>query len=207
MGEAGLVERVAHRADPSVHHVGGGNDVAAGFGLEDRLAAQERHGLVVLDIAGSDHPVMAMRGERVERHVAQHAKSGQGLFQSRDRTADQIAGVERLAAFFILERGGHRREHRNRRNAESSGFSGGVDKGRDRQAKDTGHRRDRRLMAFVMDKDRPNQIARCQYTLGDELARPSIAAVAPQPEARVGGERRQKLGHRSPRKEQRMPAK
>ena len=63
-------------ADPPVHHVRRGDDVAAGLGLHHRLAAQERHGLVILDIAGADHPVMAVRSERVERHVAQDAKIG-----------------------------------------------------------------------------------------------------------------------------------
>ena len=105
-GEPGFVERLAHRADAPVHHVGGGDDVAAGLGLHHRLAAQDRHGLVILDIAVADHPVMAVRGERVERHVAQHAEIGQRFFQRGDRAADEIAGVERLAAFCILERGG-----------------------------------------------------------------------------------------------------
>ena len=102
---------------------------------------------------------MAVRGERVERHVAQHAEIGQRFLQRGHRAADQIAGVERLAAFFILERGGHRREHRDRRNAERGGLAGGVDQCRDRQAKDAGHRGDRLLTALVMDEDRPDQIA------------------------------------------------
>ncbi len=72
--------------------------------LHHRLAAQDRHGLVVLDIAGADDAVMAVRGERVERHVAQHAEIGQRLLQRRDRPADEVVGVERLAAFRILKR-------------------------------------------------------------------------------------------------------
>jgi hypothetical protein len=50
-------------------------------------------------------------------------------------------------------------------------------------------------MAFIMDKDRPDQIACGQYAFGDELARPRIAAVAPQTRLRVRGERRQECGH------------
>ena len=195
MGEAGLVERVAHRADPAVHHVGGGDDVAAGSRLHHRLAAQDRHGLVVLDIAGADDAVMAVRGERVERHVAQHAEAGQRLLQRRDRPTDEVVGVERLAAFRILKRGRHHRENRDRRDAELGRLAGGIDQRRDRQAEDAGHRGDRRLMALVMDKNRPDQIAGGQHILGDQLARPGVAAVAPQPQARVGGERRQERGH------------
>ena len=195
MGEAGFVERGAHRTDPPVHHVGRGDDVAAGLGLHHRLPLQDRHGLVIVDIAVADHAVMAVRGERVERHVAQHADLGHRVLQRGDRAADEIVGVHRLAALFVLQRRRHRREHRDRRDAERGRLASGVDQGRDRQAKNAGHRGDRLLAAVVVDKDRPDQIARGQHVLGDELARPRVAPVAAQPEARIGGERRQKLGH------------
>ena len=90
---------LAHRTDPPVHHVRGRDDVAAGAGLDDRLPLQDLDGLVILDIAVADDPVMAVRGERVERHIAQHAELGQRLLQRRDRAADEIAGVDRVAAF------------------------------------------------------------------------------------------------------------
>ena len=47
--EAGLVERLADRADPPVHHVGRRDHVAAGLGLDQRLPGQHREGLVVDD--------------------------------------------------------------------------------------------------------------------------------------------------------------
>ena len=51
--EAGLVERVADRADPAVHHVRRRDDVAAGLGLHQGLAHQDRDGLVVVDMTPS----------------------------------------------------------------------------------------------------------------------------------------------------------
>src|ERR1700730_4237193 len=50
-------------------------------------------------------------------------------------------------------------------------------------------------MPLVMDKDRPDQVARRQHRLGDELARPRIATVAPQARLRIGGERREERSH------------
>ena len=193
--EPGPVERLAHRADPPVHHVGGCDDVAAGLGLHDGLPPQDLDGLVIGDIAVANDPVMAVRGERVERHVAQHAELRHGFLQRRHGAADEIAGVQRLVAFGILQMRRHRRENRDGRNAELGGLSGGIDECRDRQSEDTRHRRNRLLMAFIMDKDRPDQVARGQHAFGDKLARPRIAAVAAQTRLRVGGERRQKCGH------------
>ena len=164
-------------------------------GLDDRLPLQDRDRLVVFDIAVADHAVMAVRRERVERHVAQHAELGQGLFQRGDRAADEIAGIDRVAAFRILEGVRHRRKDSDRRDTELGGLAGGIDQCRDRQAEDIRHRRDRRLAALVMDKDRPDQVARRQHCLGDQLARPCIAPVAAQPGLRIGGEGRQERCH------------
>ena len=140
---------------------------------------------------------MPVRGERVERHVAQHADLGHRLLQRRDGAADQIVGVDRLAAVGVLERRVDRREHRDRRDAERGGLAGGVDQRRDRDggtrpaSASTGAR-----PCFVMDEDRPDQVAGGQHALGDELARPGVAAVAPQARGRVGRQRRQVgLGH------------
>ena len=102
MREAGLVEGVPDGTHPPVHHIGGGDDVAAGARLNHRLLPKDLDGLVVLDIAVANDPVMPVRGERVERHIAQHAQLGQRLLQGRNRAADQIAGVERVAALRIL---------------------------------------------------------------------------------------------------------
>src|SRR5207237_636839 len=73
--------------------------------------------------------------------------------------------------------------------------SGSVDERRDRQAEDVRHRRDRRPVALVMDKDRPDQVSSGQHRLRDQLARPGLAAVPPQTRRRIGGQRRQEQSH------------
>ena len=92
---------------------------------------QDLDRLVVLDIAVADHPVMPVRGERVERHVAEDAELGQRLFQRRDGVADEIAGIDGIAAFGILEGVGHGRKDRDRRDAELRRLAGRVDQRRD----------------------------------------------------------------------------
>ncbi len=139
---------------------------------------------------------MAMRGERVERHVAQHAEIGQSLFQRADGAADQVVRVERLLALGVLQRRIDRRKHRDGRNAELGGLARGVDQCRDRQPPGAGHRVDRGAAVFVMHEDRPDQIAGGKKVLGDQLARPRIAAVAPEPRGRIGRQRREEgLAH------------
>src|SRR3546814_14198081 len=44
--------------------------VASGLGLHERLLEQHVYGLVVEDFLAAHHPVMAVRGVGVERHVA-----------------------------------------------------------------------------------------------------------------------------------------
>ena len=68
--EAGLVEAFADGGDAPVHHVGGGDDVGAGLGLEHGLADQERDRLVVEDPLALHHAVMAVAGIGVEGDVA-----------------------------------------------------------------------------------------------------------------------------------------
>ena len=45
-----------------------------------------------------DQPVMAVAGEGIERHVAEHAEIGKLLLDRAHRLADQIVRVERLAS-------------------------------------------------------------------------------------------------------------
>ena len=60
-------------ADAAVHHVGGREDIAAGLGLDERLADQDLDRPVVVDLAVDQQPVMAVAGIGVERHIADHA--------------------------------------------------------------------------------------------------------------------------------------
>jgi hypothetical protein len=134
---------------------------------------------------------MAVRGEWVERHVAQHAKTGQCLFQRGDGATDEVFGVDRLVPLRVLQRRIDRRKHGDGRNAERRGLARGIDERRDRQAERVGHRRHRRPPVPVMHEYRPDQVAGGQHALGDQFARPRIAAVAAQTARRVRRERRQ----------------
>ncbi len=93
----------ADRADPAVHHVGGRDDVAAGLGLHQRLLHQHGDGLVVEDRAVAHQAVVAVAGVGIERHVAQHADLRHRFLDGADRLADQIVGIERLAAVLVAQ--------------------------------------------------------------------------------------------------------
>ncbi len=79
------LERAADRADAAVHHVARRDDVDAGGGLDQRLARQHRHRLVVEDVAGVvDQAVLAMRGVRIEGDVG-HQRRARGSAPSARR--------------------------------------------------------------------------------------------------------------------------
>ena len=84
--------------DAPVHHVGGRDDVGAGLGLEQRLADQERDGLVVEDALALHHAVMAVAGIGVEGDVGDDADLRHGLLDLAHGAADQVAAVQRLGA-------------------------------------------------------------------------------------------------------------
>ena len=71
----GAFQRRAHRADTSVHHVGGGHDIGAGRRMRQRLIDQHLDGLIVQYVAGLvDKAVLPMAGEGVERDVGNDAQ-------------------------------------------------------------------------------------------------------------------------------------
>ena len=77
MHQAGRFERLPDRLDPSVHHVRGRNNVGARIGVRAGLPHQGFHGDVVEHVAAVvDDAVLAVGGERVERHVGDHAELG-----------------------------------------------------------------------------------------------------------------------------------
>ena len=81
-----LLQRLTDRGDAPVHHVAGRDDVDAGLGLHQRLLHQHRHGFVVHDVAGFarvrvQQPVLAVAGERVQRHVGHHTEFREAVLQ------------------------------------------------------------------------------------------------------------------------------
>ena len=100
--EAFGVERLADRADPPVHHVGGRDDVGAGARLVERLARENLDRLVVEDgelaRSGLAHePVVAVAGVGVERDVGDEAKLGKLALDRAAGAADEIVLVESFA--------------------------------------------------------------------------------------------------------------
>ena len=71
--EAAGVERVADGADAPVHHVGRGDDVGAGGGLQDGRRATCATVSSLTIIAVAQNAVMAMAGERIERDIGDDA--------------------------------------------------------------------------------------------------------------------------------------
>ena len=63
LGEPGVVERLADRADASVHHVAGRDDVGAGLRLRDGGAGEQLERRVVVDDTARERT---------------HARSGRG---------------------------------------------------------------------------------------------------------------------------------
>ena len=183
----------ADRADPPVHHVGGRDDVAAGLGLDDRLPLQDLDGLVVRDVAVADHAVMAVRGERVERHVAQHAEiRAAAVFSAATARQTRLSGLSAsLPSGSLSARvtaGNTATVGMPSSAASPAASTSAGDRQPERRRASTGPAL---AAVLVVHKDRPDQVARGQHALGDELARPGIAAVAAQAGLRIGGERRQ----------------
>ena len=99
---AGFFQRGADGADAPVHHVGRRDDVAAGLDLHQALLHQHLHRGVVMHIAVAQHAVMAVAGIGIERHIAQHADLRHRGLDGAHRAADQVVGIERLAAVLGL---------------------------------------------------------------------------------------------------------
>ena len=71
--------------------------------LHQRLLDQHGDGFVVEDDAVAQQAVMAVAGEGIERHVAQHADLGHFFLDGADGAADQIVRIERFAARLVAQ--------------------------------------------------------------------------------------------------------
>jgi hypothetical protein len=169
----------ADGADAPVHHVGRRDHVDAGLRLVQRLAHQHRHGFVVRHVAVADHPVMAVVGIRVQRHVADQAQIGECPLQHPRGVADQVFRVAGLGALGVLARGRGGGKQRHRRHPQLGHRRHMLDQPIQRDPVDTGHRADRGDEALPLDdEDRPDQVIDRQAVLGHQPACPGVAAVA-----------------------------
>ncbi len=139
-GVALLVELVADRPDPAVHHVAGRDRVGAGLGVGDRDFGQQLDRDVVVDLAVADEAAVAVRGVLAEADVGDHREVGVGLLEGADRHLHDALVVVGARAGLVLG-GGDAEE-------EDGADAGGGDLGRlgdqlgDREALDAGHRVD-----------------------------------------------------------------
>ena len=183
-------QRVADRADAAVHHVGRGDDVAAGLRLHEGLGDQLFDGGVIGDAIAVEHAVMAVRGEGVERDIADHTDIGRGVLDGADCIGHQTVRIEGLGTGIILLRRIDMRENRHRRNTQILGFLRRLRQCGKRQAVDARHRHHRfDRIGRVGHHDGPDQIVHCQGILAHEAARPVGLTGAAKACGRVHGGR------------------
>jgi hypothetical protein len=186
----GRVERVADAADASVHHVRGRDDVDPGLGLRQRLAHQGVERRIVDDLLAHHDPVMAVRGVRVERDVADHADAGDGGFDRADRPVHEVFGVPGLLPARALALGRGEREQRDGRYAELGRSAHCVGQSVDAEPLHPGHRGHRLgHVVPLAHEDRPDQVFDRQAALRDQRAPPWLGPVAAHAHFRKGAER------------------
>ena len=154
------VERVADRADAAVHHVGRRDHVAAGLGLDERLAAQELDRLVVRRHhrrARTPSWPCVVNGSSATSHIT--PSSGCAFFTARTARQTRFSGLSASSPSGALALGRRRREERDQRNAERLRLARRIDQRVDREPVDPRHRRDRLARrAPVMDEHRPDEV-------------------------------------------------
>lgn len=101
LGKAGLIEVEADCADAAIHHIGRGDEVGTGLGLEDGHAGEDLDGAVIIDllsIEGED-PIMAMGSVGIEGDIGPDLDLREVLFEEADGAEEEGFGVEGLIAF------------------------------------------------------------------------------------------------------------
>ncbi len=148
-GVALLVELVADRADPAVHHVAGRDRVGAGLGVGDRDLGQQLDRDVVVDLAVADEAAVAVRGVLAETNVGDHGQVRVGLLQRPHRHLHDSLVVVGAGARLVL--GGGDAEEKDGADAGGGDLRRLGDQLGDREALDAGHRVD--LLADVLAGD------------------------------------------------------
>ncbi len=162
---AGALERAAQGGHAAVHHIGGREDIAAGLGLDQALLHQPFDGGVVEDPTALDDAVVAVVGERVERHVAHDPDLRRGVLHGPHRAADDAVGVGGLNAQGVLLFGVDMRENGDGGDAQGPGFLGGLGALGDGQALDPRHGGHRNPALSLVHDHGPQEIRRRQDTL------------------------------------------
>ena len=186
--KSGGVQPLADGADAAIHHVRRRDDVAAGFGLHQRLAHQHRDRLVVEDFAVLDQAVMAVAGEGIERDVAEHAEVGKFLLDRAHRLADQIVRIERLRAVLVAQRRLGIGKQRDAGNVQLHRALGLAHRLIDAEPLHAGHRGHGRALVVAVDHEqRPDQIVRGEDIFPHQPARPFRLAIAARANHQIEG--------------------
>ena len=167
--------------DPTVHHVGGCDDVGAGTRLVQGLAHERFDRLVVENAelsrgALAHKAVMAVAGIGVERDVGDEAEARELPLDRAAGFAHQIAFVEGLAAALVLEMRLGIREERDRRNVELDRPLGLAQNLVGAEPVDAGHRGDRNAPRLAVYKEqRPDE----SRSSSAHAPRPAAAPIPP----------------------------
>jgi len=104
---AAALQGFANGANPPIHHVRRCHHIGAGVGMGKRLIDQRLNGDVIENIpVVVDDAVLAMGGERVQRHVRNHTQFRTGCFQGANRSLGQTVRIPGPGAgeIFLLNR-------------------------------------------------------------------------------------------------------
>ena len=116
------------RANTAIHHVGRGDDIAAGICLMHRQFTQNGDGFIIQNLAINKQPVMPMIGKWIERDITDDTKVWVGRLDGSNSAADQIVAITGKRPSGIFLRRINRGENGNRWNTEGQRKSGLIDK-------------------------------------------------------------------------------
>ncbi|RMQ92809.1 hypothetical protein ALP97_05210 [Pseudomonas salomonii] len=179
---AGQFQGFANRLDAAVHHVRRRHHLGACRRMGQGLLDQRIDSDVVLNITVFvENAILAVGGERVQRHVGDHTQFREPLTQG---TGGALGDAFRVPGFGGVEGLEFRRCHREqcqRRNPQFNPTSRLFKQQINGQALHTRHRRHGFPTIFaVQHKHRQDQIIRRQYVFTYKAARKIITAIASQ---------------------------
>ena len=167
------LEGAADHPDAAVHHIRGSEDVASGFGLDERHLLEGEERLVVLDDAAAHQAIVAVGVVGVQSHVEQDSDLGDGCPDGARGAADQVFRVPGFGGLRVFVGVLGVWEERQTADAEGRGLLGGAHGTVEREAGDTGERGDRLLQILTLsDEDRPDEVGGAKAGLRDHLADP-----------------------------------
>ena len=146
--------------------------------LHQRLLHQHLDGLVIEDHAVAQQPVMAVAGVGIERDVAQDADVRHFLLDRADGAADEIVGIERLAAVLVAQARigiGKERDAGDRELRRALGLAHGLI---DRKPLHARHRGDRHARAFCPSTTNIGQIRSAADSVFSRTMRRSHSVAA-----------------------------